>query len=382
MEPQGFYGLAGRWARHCPDPELALLSVAAFAGSYLGRRISAYVNEGRCFPNLIVLAVGRRPPVINPIAEFFSACVSSPGPRIIQTGVQHREALLSMMHDEFRRPEKVCKEPEDDPEYRMTTIEGGEPEKRSLIIQRTLIRGLRGKTKSAVSLREVFVEAFYGLPLKTYMNYTAGGFLECKEPHVSVLTSGTWDECHSLPVEIFDVALLVVSSETATPSSGLADIPNAVLGAVVAAFERMLARRAAILPVDSRAEAIIGGDLRAAKLALVFASLDGADRITVAHAAAAAAVVQYSNLVRALIDMDKSARESAVLKDQVLRAIRERPGITRTGLLNWFHRNTLASGINIALFQLEREGKVRHLCIPSGEHGGRPAEGWYAAELQ
>jgi hypothetical protein len=122
--------------------------------------------------------------------------------------------------------------------------------------------------------------------------------------------------------------------------------------------------------VTARAEA------QAVRLALVYALLDGAERIDAPHLLAALAVWNYCDQTAKYVFGSSLGDRTA---DEILRRLYKAgdAGLTRTEIRDLFGRNLSAERIGAALDLLQRRGRATCESINSG---GRPVELWRAKE--
>jgi hypothetical protein len=111
------------------------------------------------------------------------------------------------------------------------------------------------------------------------------------------------------------------------------------------------------------------------RLSMVYALADGVDVIEVKHLEAAHAVWRYCEASARLVFGDEEQADA--LTSEVYRLVCERPGLTKTDLINAFNRNVPAKDITRALVTLHAKGKV--VCVLDKSGTGRPPERWYPA---
>jgi hypothetical protein len=114
------------------------------------------------------------------------------------------------------------------------------------------------------------------------------------------------------------------------------------------------------------------------RLALIYALLDGVDKIDLVHLEAGLAVWAFCNASTRFIFGDVTGDTVA---DAILRALRSAgaAGKTRTEIYMLFNGNRRSADIGRALELLTQRGKARTVVTPSPlGRPGRPAETWYA----
>ena len=119
--------------------------------------------------------------------------------------------------------------------------------------------------------------------------------------------------------------------------------------------------------ITGRAEA------QTVRLALLYAVLDGSNQIKRPHLRAALALWQYCEDSARYIFGDSLGDP---LADQLLRALRDAGGMSRTQIHNLFKRNQPAEKIEAALAVLVKHGKVRREMRTEKGKRGRPEEFW------
>lgn len=114
-----------------------------------------------------------------------------------------------------------------------------------------------------------------------------------------------------------------------------------------------------------------------ARLALVYALLDGADAIALAHLEAALALWAYADASARWVFGDSLGDPTA---DDIWALAKDRPtGISRTEVRDLFSRNKKAREIDRALSALVDTGRLERTTVAAGP--GRPAEMWVPAKV-
>jgi hypothetical protein len=122
--------------------------------------------------------------------------------------------------------------------------------------------------------------------------------------------------------------------------------------------------------ITARAEA------QCVRLAMIYAVMDGSDRIDLRHLTAAIAVWEYCEASAAHIF---GSLLGDAVADEILRALRNAgsEGITRTAIRDLFGRHQTADRIGAALALLMKQGLAR---MEGRASGGRPVEVWTIME--
>jgi len=130
-------------------------------------------------------------------------------------------------------------------------------------------------------------------------------------------------------------------------------------------------------PLSRGEEGLLGaatrrGEAHVVRLAAIYATLDCAEQIALAHLEAALAVWRYSLDSARWIFGDSLGDPTA---DEIWALARDRPqGVTRSEMRDLFSRNKKAREIDRALTVLEEAGRLTRASSADGR--GRPAERW------
>jgi Protein of unknown function (DUF3987) len=158
---------------------------------------------------------------------------------------------------------------------------------------------------------------------------------------------------------------------TKAQAIGRVTMTEAARGEWARVYSDLSADRPGLLgSVTARAEA------QAARLAMIYALLDGEPQIDLPHLRAGLAVWEYCEASAAHIFGDLLGDP---LADEILRALRQAGsgGMNRTGIRDLFGRHQTADRIGAALGLLMKRGRAR---TETRLTGGRPVEVWFAVE--
>lgn len=121
--------------------------------------------------------------------------------------------------------------------------------------------------------------------------------------------------------------------------------------------------------------AVVGrGEAQTLRLSMLYALLDGASTIDVAHLKAATAVWRYCESSARIIFDEGQAETADPLEQLLLQMIRQEPGINRRGLHRKIGGHIPAREMVNALARLRDHGKAHCGMSPTG---GRPSECWF-----
>lgn len=361
-----------------PDPELLYYGFKAYAALYLGRRGEVFLNGQYVYANFFTTVVTNAQRLnLKPVCDFYAGYS---GPVILSAGVTSGAAVTQRLRDPMVGPAKVFTLPGEDPEFRNTTLDHGEAERRLLINQPDLFSS---STKDT-SLLACLCQGFHGGDFATG-TWRGSGYMTSTEPHVVVVTSCS-PECFGYLPEAFRLRSLVVSLP---PSSTMAFVePEPVdqgkLRAIRERFEHAMkqrARRIEVAPDAGRTfqAAVSGLGLLGVELAVKLAAIDvlleSGRLLTPSHANSAVAQVQKSTATKSTII---SATRGERVKSQIWQALDHAAfeGLTLTDINRKLNRNESREDIHAALQNLKDSGRA--YCDKSASKRGRPPERWYA----
>jgi hypothetical protein len=116
---------------------------------------------------------------------------------------------------------------------------------------------------------------------------------------------------------------------------------------------------------------IARAEAQAVRLCVIYALLDGSDKIEVVHLEAALAIMDYVEASVKYIFQD-SIGDS--LANEILEALSNKPdGMTRTEIYKYFNYHKSSGQIESSLKLLSANGKIKMEIV---ETGGRPKEIW------
>ena len=371
------------------DPVAILAQLLVAAGMWVGRGAWVAVEATRHHPNEFVVVVGdsakaRKGSSWDHVARLMGAAVPGFAVRT-STGLSSGEGLVWALRD----PDGA------DP---------GAADPRLLVIEPEFASVLKATTRDVNTLSPVLRSAWDGRPL-ALLTRTAPA--RATGPHLSVIGHITAAElthytsslevANGLLNRFFFVAARRVRllPEGGDPDPLAGTGMESRLGAHLAEAKGRGRMRfstgaratwweayARMAGAGHDANGIVAGLLARAeahvlRLSLLYALIDGAASIGLAHLEAALALWEYST--------DSVAKVFApVVGDPLAEAIRDallvRPdGMTRTEIRDFFGRNRTGAALEAALSSLARAGRAHARRIITS---GRPAEVWMACESQ
>jgi hypothetical protein len=403
-EPLGaaaYHGVAGEILnilapRTEADVSALLFQFLAVAGCHLGNDAWYFVEGSRHAPNLFVLVVGATATARKGTALAQSRRLFDVGwtDGHIRGGLSSGEGLIGLVRDRSTRIETNKKtgertEIEDDP---------GVDDKRLLLVEEEFARTLRAAGRPENTLAAIIRQAWDGLSLATLTRKSA---LRATRPHISIIGHITTAE---LQAELDDTdALNGLANRflfVCARRSRLLPFGGTIEPDVLDELRRRLA-----FALDSAPRGAIGLDMAARRMweaaypdiardrhglfgaltsraaaqimrvSLIYALLDGSERIAEAHLRAGLEVWRYAEQSARFAFKDRTGGKVA---DTILAGLRDAgaDGLAKTQMHALLGRHANAASINNALRQLEEQGYAKRQAPVST--GGRPLETWVA----
>lgn len=402
MDEAAYYGLAGdvvsAVAPHSEaDPVALLVQFLCAFGNVIGRapfyRIEADKHHANLFAALVGqtskarkgTSWGRAISIVRVVDQTW--CDDR-----VKSGLSSGEGLINEVRDPRMEWDKK--------EQCEVVVDNGVEDKRLMIIEPEFAGVLAVAERHGNNLSPIIRKAWDGGILSTM---TKASPLKATDAHISIVAHVTVDELRSRLTRT-DIAngfanrfiYMLVRRSKELPFGGslsdseIAEWGDRTAGAVYRAknigritweaaasdewlrvYGSISADRPGLLgAVTARAEAQV------VRLAMLYAAIDGAARISLDHLRAALAVWRYAEASAAHIFGDLVGDPVA---DEIMQALLQagQAGMTRTTIRDLFGRNRSADRIGAALALLLKAGKAAG---KMRETGGRPAEVWVAMD--
>ncbi len=316
----------------------------------------------------------------------------------IRTGMSSGEGLIYHVRD-AREERQPVKERRGVVSYESIIVDEGEADKRLLVIEPEFASVLRRMQAESNSLSAVLRQAWDDGNLSTL---TRNAPLRATGAHISVVAHITREELIASLTETerangFANRFLFFLCQRSKCLPEGATVPDDQLRPLVEALRRVVdfAREAQEVKRDSVARdvwavvypklsqgepGLLGAVLARAeahvlRLSVIYALLDCSPVVRPVHLKAAIGLWDFAAASARRIFGD---RLGLSVPDTILAALRRRGPLTRTDIVDLFHRNKPAAEIDVALRLLEEAGKVRRATRPREGGAGRPAEVWEA----
>jgi hypothetical protein len=413
LAPEALHGLAGKVVKviepHTEsDPVALLIQFLVSFGSALGRR-AYYITDGnRQYTNLFAVLVGQssksrkgtsaervRQVMLDVDFEWAQKCIHS--------GLSSGEGLIWQIRDAVRKLDREGNE--------VVEVQGVD-DKRLFLDEREFFQALTVMKREGNTVSRIVRDAWDSRPLASL---TKNSPARVTEPHISISAHITEDELrrtldqtsmangyanrflfvcvrrskelpHGGNLEVSEIEAL--AKEVRAVFSKAADNPFSALGEQQCKGDQItMDAEAHALWTEAYHElsnghpgllgAITGrAEAQTIRLALLYALLDGSKQIKAVHLRAALALWQYCEDSARHIFGDSVGDPFA---DNLLQALRNSGGMTRTEINNMFRHNRSADKIDAALGSLETYGRARreHRAARGGA-AGRPVEVWFA----
>jgi hypothetical protein len=396
LDDKALHGLTGEvvlmMLPHTEADKVALVaSLLAACGNAMGRGAHKRIGADRHYLNLNVGLVGetskgRKGMSWNLVSDLVRAADPIWAEDRIMGGLSSGEGLIYAVRDPRMS---------EDADGNLMVIDAGAKDKRLMVVEGEFAGPLRAMTREGNTLSVLIRQAWDGVKLATL---TKNSPLKATDAHISIIGHITRTELLRLLSETDAhngfanrFLWLLVRRSKALPFGGNWDTDEAALQVqrIKDAMEFGRVHRqvgwgqSALEPwmevygklsegepglfgaATSRAEAQV------VRLAALYAVMDQQPAIQCAHLEAALALWRYAEASALYIFGDATGDRVA---DRITVALEVEPdGLTRTDLMNLFHRNVSRDRIDQALAMLERLGRVRQEAV---ETGGRPAEKW------
>jgi hypothetical protein len=403
LDKAAYHGLAGdvvnTLAPHTEsDPVALLLHYLVSFGNVVGRQPHYFIEGAEHYPVLFALlagptAKGRKGTAANRIRPIFDVADSDWAYNNVTSGISSGEGILHAIRDDIYGTDKKT--------GMQVLVEAGVTDKRLLLDEREFSSALDSMCRDGNVVSRIIRDA-WDCP-RVLRTLTKHNPTKVTNPHLSILGQITIDELQrkldqgSMMSGFANRFLYACTRRSQLlPHGGMLDpaqqsrLGNATREAVSAAqtFTRIAMTEAAkalwsaIYPqLTADVPGLLGaatarGDAQTLRLSMVYALLDKAPQIDVAHIKAALALWNYCEASARYIFGDYTGD---VLADGILRALRNAgtTGMSRTDINNHFGGHVTTPKIQAALGKLLALGKVRRdVRKPNGR--GRPAEVWFA----
>jgi hypothetical protein len=376
------------------DPVALLLQFLTYFGNAVGRGPYFQIEGDKHFTNLFVILVGesskaRKGTSAGRIRQFFKIADEEWERGRIEGGISSGEGLIWAVRDPIWKMKKGERELEDE----------GIADKRLLVDEREFFNALSVMKREGSTVSRIVRDAYDGHEILASL--TKHSPARATNALISIVGHITEDELrqhldHTSMANGYANRYLFACVRRARflPHGGALDdeVVQALATKIARALnqarkiQRLIRTDDATLAWEAVYRdlsegqpgllgAIIGrAEAQTTRLSLLYALLDGAKEIDVAHLKAALAVWSYCEASALHIFGDTVGDPVA---DAILRALRTaRPdGLTRNDLTNLFSRNRSSAEIGMALSTLLTAGKIRCERKPTG---GRDAEFWFA----
>jgi hypothetical protein len=399
MDEAAYYGVVGDIVRTIAphteaDPVAILVQILVFFGNLIGNTAYYRVEADHHYTNLYAVLVGqsakgRKGTSAGRAKSVMKAADEQWIDERMKGGLSSGEGLINEVRDEVKRWDAKAREFE--------IVDPGVADKRLMVTEAEFANALAVMERPGNTLSQTIRNAWDGHTLSTL---TKNSPLRATGSHVSIIGHITEDELRAT-VTRTDMAngfanrflFLCVRRSKLLPHGGnleefrIAPLGNRIKAA--AAFAKMVgrvvmtddARRAweAIYPhLSAEQPGLLGAitaraEAQTIRLAVIYALLDGSDKIDLPHLEAALAIWEYCELSAAYVFGDAIGDPIA---DDIVHALRAAPGgMTRTALNNLFGRHQSSGRIGVALQLLVKKGRARP---EINQSGGRPSETWFA----
>ena len=375
--------IPARFARSVASPEdrdAAILTSVTATGVHLGRRSALIYNGGKIYPTLYSLIITQ--PSTLPAWYRWFGFLRDPPP-VKNSGISKAEAIVHLVRDLVRRPDKVYTGRNEDPQWRDTTVDRGTVEKRHLIMQR-LGPELRNRTSAtARRLRDTLNAGYEDGEMSVYVGYRDGGFHGAKGAHIALLVPEPNERiaatvCDQLPFLLARAEHAPVDVDL-NDDSMLEDVVSDLIDATQDAVSEVTIAPDATRVLQSEALPKRPYAVRTLlRVAHILAVLEPSPIVTETLVLQARAIVEASESTRASLHQGKHT----LLRDEILEFVRATGanGLAHHELVRPFRRRgNSTADIKIVLDQLARG---QELVPKTVKTSGRDRLEWHAPRVQ
>jgi hypothetical protein len=400
MDDAAYYGLAGDVVRTIEphseaDPAALLIQCLTLAGNVIGPQPYYQVESDRHRANLFAVLVGesaraRKGTALGRIRAVVRIADETWNADRLKGGLSSGEGLIYEVRDPAQKWDPKAQEFE--------VVDAGASDKRLAVIEPEFASVLAVSERLGNTLSQLIRRAWDGDKLETLAKNSP---LCATGAHISIVGHITQDELRARLTQTdrangfanrFLFTLIRRSKElpfggslTDSQILHLGDQLKTVVETARTVGRVVMTDRAKACWADVYSElsapkpgllgaVVARGEAQAVRLALIYALLDGKDRIDLPHLEAALAVWGYCEESAAYI-FGRTLGDHVA--DEILRALVRAGGngMTRTEIRDLFGRNKRAEQIGAALGLLDTNGRAR---MVSTDTRGRPLETWYA----
>jgi hypothetical protein len=399
LDDAAFYGLPGEVVRTIEphseaDPAALLIQVLTLFGNIIGQAPHYPVESDKHHANLFCVLVGesakaRKGTSLGRVRAVAKVADESWADDRLKTGLSSGEGLINEVRDAVQKW--------DAKEKRLEIVDPGVSDKRLMIVEPEFAGALAVTERHGNTLSPLIRRAWDGDKLSTL---TKSSPLCATGAHISIVGHITEDELRSRITRV-DMAngfanrflFALIRRSKMLPFGGeLSDSEILHVGEKVrdAVGKAKSIGRVTMSPAAREKWMVIYGALSSAqtgllgavtaraeaqtiRLALVYALLDGSDKIHLPHLEAGLALWEYCEASAAHIFGDAIGDPIA---DDILRALLSAlEGMSRTDISNLFGRHKSGNRIGAALQLLATKGLAR---FETTKTTGRPEERWFA----
>jgi len=407
LAPEALYGLPGRIVNAIDPyteaaPVATLVHVLVAAGNLIGpvphARVQADRHPCRFYAALVgATSKGRKGTAWSTPREMMARIDRPWTESRVASGLSSGEGLIHNVRDS-RTEQQPVKERGRVVDYERVVVDGGEADKRLLVIEPELGSVLRRMSGDTNTLSALLRQAWDTGDLRTL---TKNSPLRATGAHVSVIGHITREE---LAAGLTDLdrangfanrfMFVLVARSKLLPEG--AAVPEPVLVPLVDQLRRAIefargldeirrdaeARTVweAVYPALSEGRPGLAGavvsraEAQVLRLSVLYAALDRSRVVGRPHLQAALALWDYAEASAGVIF---GGRLGLPLAEQIVAALRDRGPMTKTEITGLFSRNRPGAETDAALAELQRRGRVRQQAVRTQ---GRPRTVWALAD--
>jgi hypothetical protein len=381
-----------------------LISLLLAIGNALGRGVYVFAGNSRHHANLDAVLVGptgegRKGTSWDAVKLLLQTALSKWFKGNVKSGLSSGEGLIWAVRDEIKRAERVGQGTGSAPTYEDVVVDSGIDDKRVLVLEGEFAQVLNVLAREGNTLGVVMRNAWDGSNLSILTKASAA---QATDPHVSILGHITAEELHAkltstdahngVGNRILWVYVRRSKCLAFTPrpdqdvleqlAGELAQrITNAQTIGLVEWADDAAQAWEKIYPSLTAGRAGLVGSLtaRAApqviRMAMLYAAIDGLNKIYLDHLKAALAFWQYCEASVNFVFKARSGDPVKAKVQQYLEAAGE-AGMTRSGIGEALGNHVRSAELELVLTSLEQDQIISRFMVKpaKGSGGGRPRE--------
>lgn len=387
-----------------------LISLLVAVGNMIGRGAYIFAGNSRHYGNLDAVLVGptgegRKGTAWDTVKYLLEVAAALWVKMNVKSGLSSGEGLIWVVRDPIEKLEKVSQGRGQPPTYATVVTDSGVDDKRVLVLEGEFAQALTVLAREGNTLGVVMRNAWDGSNLSILTKASAA---QATDPHVSILGHITAEELHAkltstdahngvgnrilwvyvrrskcLPFtprpdqDILEQLAGELAKRIATAQTiGLVEWTDSAARAWEKIYPKLTSGRAGLVgSLTARAAPQV------IRMAMIYAVIDGVNKIQLEHLKAALAFWQYTESSVSFIFKARSGDPIKAKVQQYLEAAGE-TGMTRSGISEALGNHVRSAELELVLTSLEQDKIITRVMVRPAKdsRGGRPREVFKAVQ--